>query len=229
MAIFISAIRLDLSNRTLVLNATVMPATFERLERQARVFQDMLETGKVISVNVTLDELRLWKEVLPSMVERCREWEHKERCAYFKGGQRRAPPLSVGIGERILCDCGVDVFPQDYHVDYMGSNWNYAKKHCVRAAISPMFASSLVDELLLPPALSELPSPSTGIPSANTARQTIPAIPVEGSGKDQCNVCWAEKSDNGGELLKCSKCKKVRYCSQECQKIDWKDHKKVCK
>ena len=26
----------------------------------------------------------------------------------------------------------------------------------------------------------------------------------------------------------CAKCRKARYCSQECQKVDWKTHKKTC-
>ena len=30
-------------------------------------------------------------------------------------------------------------------------------------------------------------------------------------------------------LKKCSACKTTRYCSQECQKADWKNHKSVCK
>ncbi|KAK0666788.1 hypothetical protein QBC41DRAFT_366638 [Cercophora samala] len=232
MAIFVSAMRLDLSNRTLVLDAAVMPALNELAEPHARIIQDMMKTNKLVGVNVTLDELRLWKEALPSMVERCREWDHKEDCEYLKSGEPRAPPLSIGTGERIICDCGVGVFPQDYHVDYMGSSWKHARKHCVRAAISPMFASSLVDELLLPPALNDLPTPSMApvvAPASTTTRQAIPSIPVQGSGKDQCDVCWAGKRDDGGELFKCSKCKKVKYCSRECQKIDWQDHKKVCK
>ncbi|KAH9932707.1 uncharacterized protein BXZ73DRAFT_89879 [Epithele typhae] len=29
--------------------------------------------------------------------------------------------------------------------------------------------------------------------------------------------------------LKCSACKHTRYCSEECQKLDWKQHKKGCK
>jgi hypothetical protein len=27
----------------------------------------------------------------------------------------------------------------------------------------------------------------------------------------------------------CARCKKAKYCSQECQKVDWKTHKKSCK
>lgn len=31
------------------------------------------------------------------------------------------------------------------------------------------------------------------------------------------------------ELKKCGRCKKIYYCSIECQKADWKEHKKNCK
>jgi hypothetical protein len=27
----------------------------------------------------------------------------------------------------------------------------------------------------------------------------------------------------------CKRCKRVRYCGVECQKVDWKGHKKACK
>ena len=41
----------------------------------------------------------------------------------------------------------------------------------------------------------------------------------------KCNVCQQEE----GELLRCSRCKKVYYCGQECQKKDWAEHKQTCK
>lgn len=39
-----------------------------------------------------------------------------------------------------------------------------------------------------------------------------------------CRACNAM----GPKLLKCSRCKGVYYCSVECQKVDWKDHKTLC-
>jgi MYND finger len=38
-----------------------------------------------------------------------------------------------------------------------------------------------------------------------------------------CNTCFKPQSNQ-----KCSKCKKTRYCSKECQTVDWPTHKTIC-
>lgn len=38
-----------------------------------------------------------------------------------------------------------------------------------------------------------------------------------------------KSSSNGADLSTCAGCKKVRYCSKDCQKQHWKDHKLYCK
>jgi hypothetical protein len=40
--------------------------------------------------------------------------------------------------------------------------------------------------------------------------------------KTRCRVCL------NGSAKKCAACKDVSYCSKECQKFDWKEHKEVC-
>jgi len=40
-----------------------------------------------------------------------------------------------------------------------------------------------------------------------------------------CQLCGKEAE----KMKKCSVCRLVRYCSQECQLEDWKEHKKSCK
>lgn len=37
-----------------------------------------------------------------------------------------------------------------------------------------------------------------------------------------CNICF-----NPGSY-QCGKCLKTKYCSKECQKLDWKTHKEIC-
>eukprot|EP00873_Tetraselmis_striata_P025192 jgi/Tetstr1/445456/TSEL_033235.t1 len=50
----------------------------------------------------------------------------------------------------------------------------------------------------------------------------------------KCGTAAASSTHDGdGEaevvLLKCRGCRRVVYCSKECQRADWKEHKKVCK
>ncbi len=45
--------------------------------------------------------------------------------------------------------------------------------------------------------------------------------------KLQCTVCQ-KKPNSGTRLKRCSLCKTVRYCSQECQRADWIKHKNSC-
>lgn len=45
----------------------------------------------------------------------------------------------------------------------------------------------------------------------------------EGSAKLPCALCGERGS------AWCSRCKSTWYCSKDCQKLDWKEHKKVCK
>ena len=42
--------------------------------------------------------------------------------------------------------------------------------------------------------------------------------------KNCCSSCLSE----GLKGFRCSNCKMMRYCNVECQKADWKNHKKVC-
>ncbi|AGE56360.1 histone-lysine N-methyltransferase / SET domain containing protein [Paramecium bursaria Chlorella virus NE-JV-1] len=41
-------------------------------------------------------------------------------------------------------------------------------------------------------------------------------------------VCYADGCDNIKHLRRCTGCRRVRYCSEECQKKDWKNHKPCC-
>ena len=48
---------------------------------------------------------------------------------------------------------------------------------------------------------------------------------------EACNVCGLKAMAGGGRtgLLRCTQCKSAWYCSRDCQKKDWKQHKKACK
>lgn len=43
-----------------------------------------------------------------------------------------------------------------------------------------------------------------------------------------CAKCQKPQSDLPSPLKRCAKCQTQCYCSRECQKADWKTHKKIC-
>lgn len=44
----------------------------------------------------------------------------------------------------------------------------------------------------------------------------------------RCSTCAKTKSEPGTSLRRCAGCKIPYYCSRQCQKADWKEHRKVC-
>lgn len=61
-------------------------------------------------------------------------------------------------------------------------------------------------------------------------QKKVPAmtqVVEEGRGERSEEMCWL-CGRMGSKLMACKRCKSVKYCSQECQKVDWKIHKKTC-
>ncbi|CAN0472242.1 unnamed protein product, partial [Ectocarpus sp. 8 AP-2014] len=109
-----------------------------------------------------------------------------------------------GYSGRTLCSCGMGKDLPSGFVESMSSA-NALElvqlQTCFhRAALSPLF-----------PAHEKL---STQFPASGTA--------TDGSRK--CAKCG-----KGGNSLQCSRCRKVAYCSKECQRRDWKSHKPSCR
>lgn len=48
------------------------------------------------------------------------------------------------------------------------------------------------------------------------------------SDESSCQVCKKTQSQLPNPLKNCAKCHTQAYCSRECQKNDWKEHKKQC-
>jgi len=43
-----------------------------------------------------------------------------------------------------------------------------------------------------------------------------------------CAGCGKEKQEDGSDLMICAKCKEEKYCSIDCQRLCWKQHKREC-
>ena len=201
--VFVSCLRLDLANHTVVLDAAILPL-HEPLMPYLRSFLEKLTGTELCTVIVDDDELRLWKEMIPAWVERCRQWGHRPSCEYLS---KSRIPLSVEHGQNPICSCGERTLPSRYSFDV--PRWKLAAKYAVQAAISPSFSVPFVEQSF-----------------EGNKITTEPAALCETG----CRLCGKGNSEDGRKgLLRCSRCLAVRYCSVECQRADWKEHKKVCK
>lgn len=208
--IFPQKFRLDLATRTVVLDCAVLPL-HANIKPQLDEFIRGLERGvKVMQILVDDAELRMWKQVLPAWVERCRgtEWRHGEGCEYR--GMGRIPLTEEHDDTQFLCSCGQGVFPGVFEVVDVPGWAAMAKKYATRAAISPLFWAPFADEVYVYP-----------MPAASGGSETV----AEAGG---CLVCGAERKKNGGLLMRCANCHRAKYCSADCQKKDWTMHKRMC-
>ncbi|KAF8597029.1 hypothetical protein BDV93DRAFT_569974 [Ceratobasidium sp. AG-I] len=112
-----------------------------------------------------------------------------------------AVPLSVELDQTPICTCGEGL-------GFSSSEWNVRSwkgllRFATRAAISPLFSVSYIE----------------------TVAGAVKSLPV----KTPSEACWSCGGPGKPTLSACSKCKKARYCSTECQHRDWKTHKASCK
>ncbi|KAM0427255.1 hypothetical protein ACHAPT_007685 [Fusarium lateritium] len=203
MLVFVTAIRLDGDAASAVLDAAVIPFTMELIESgRMENFLLMLRTLECVSVTVNDAELDLWKKVLPSFVERCRTWSHGRKCEYKRKGA--TIPLSLKDGEQVICTCGNGRLPKDFTPL---PEWESAAPNAVRVAISPTYAVPFVEEVI----------DASEMPNMETATSSV----------ERCRNCGKPERD-GVTLKKCMRCQRVKYCSAECQKKDWRNHRGEC-
>lgn len=208
MLLFVSAIRLDGANATAVLDAAVIPFTMDMIKKM-EPFLLILRELECCTITVNDDELVLWKKVLPALVERCRNWTHAPRCEYARPGA--TVPLSTEAGKQVLCSCGAGKLPNSF---ISLPEWEVASNFASRVAISPTYAVPFVEDVM-DPTLDGSLSRSSG-------------MGVQGDQTLRCRNCGNLEAKSGGAPKKCVRCMKVRYCSVECQKKDWKKHRMEC-
>jgi hypothetical protein len=207
MLLFVSAVRLDGPHGSVVLDAAILPLTKALIESgELEVFLLLLNSLECCTLTINDAELALWKKSLPALAERCRTWVHDpDTCEYKRHGR---VPVGLGMGEQVLCSCGQGKFPPDF---ITLPEWDTAAKYATRVAISPVFASDLVGELV------DADSIITG-PAGAAARLK------------SCRNCGKkEGGETGVKLKRCARCLEVVYCSSECQKKDWRKHRMECK
>ncbi|KAL0950292.1 hypothetical protein HGRIS_010271 [Hohenbuehelia grisea] len=199
--IFVQDMRLDLASHTITLDACVLPMTRGIIPG---ILRDLRDIGrKSVKMIITPPhEMRAWKELLPSFAERCRTWSHTPKCEYALKG---TIPRSVQVDDNPLCSCGegkgLGRFIDEHPYPAL-------VPYLTRIAISQLFAVSYLE------------------PVGNRVKETmLEDAHISALFERTCHQCHGP----GKPMLQlCGTCKKVKYCSKECQKEAWKAHKKSC-
>ena len=171
--VFVSCLRLDLGNHTVVLDVALLPLNNQLVPR-IHSFLAALSGMGLCTINADDDEMRLWKQVIPAWVERCRQWEHRPSCEYMAKSQI---PLSLENGQTPICACGDGKLPPKFISSV--PKWDSVSKYAVRAAISPSFSVPFVEQVFEPEG-------AEGLGDAN---------------RERCNFCAKDKSSRGANLL----------------------------
>ena len=215
--IFVDKVRFDLSVHAMVCDAFVLPLSEMIMPRITQAFQTLLR-GRVENVKVYGQEMRAWKQLLPALVERCRAtWVHSANCEYVAHGKI---PLELKLSEGDpLCSCG-----RGKDVDGMMKDgvWKRLAPFVTRIALSPLFAVSYLE-----PVLDGLEFGREKARALAQASQGVNASVDATPSRARCSKCAKEESA-ALTLLRCSRCRVTFYCSEACQKGDWKTHKLKC-
>ncbi|QRV91958.1 kinase domain protein [Ceratobasidium sp. AG-Ba] len=206
--VMVAGVRLDLASSTMVLDAAVVPLSVSKMPLLLPGIQALHSSGGKQVEQLFTDETEIvaWKRLVPALVERCRTWSHKPSCEYISANKI---PLSVEASYSPICSCGegIGFTSPEWNVSW----WTGLLPHATRIAISPMFAVSYLDQVggELARMMGSRSAAPVGIEKSSTS-------------------CWACAGPGRPNLSVCSRCKKARYCSPECQRKDWKGHKNQC-
>ena len=206
--LFLSAVRFDLGAHTVVGDAYVLtlgPHLPPHDVLLARFFvEDTIDCARLVGE----DEVRAWKQLLPACAERCRTWAHTARCEYRRAGATVPLHTKMHAGDP-LCSCGRG---KDVEGMRRVREWRSLAPHVTRVALSPLFPVWDAEPFILE-RLKHM-----GLVNSKGKPRPDPII------TPGCSVCKKQ-----GMMKRCGGCKDKWYCSQKCQRADWKEHKAQCK
>ncbi|KAF7915294.1 uncharacterized protein EAE98_011160 [Botrytis deweyae] len=228
MIIFVSALRHNIDQSSVVLDAYVLPLTAE-FSPLTPVIEKLLahKSTQPISYGMRDVDEQLMRRMLPATVEACRKgWDHGQGCKYRQYGLVSSYTES---NQSPICACGegedVEGFPRV-------EGWETLSRYATRIALMPL---STVDYVEAHYSQEEHDNYGKGKFSMSTSpnshideitRNLVNQLGVVDS--RGCKKCG--DIPQGDTVYKqCARCRGVRYCSPVCQKADWKEHKKICK
>ncbi|CAI4212293.1 unnamed protein product [Parascedosporium putredinis] len=180
--ILVSKLRIDLGNKTPLLDAALVIMHKDNA-KELGAWGDYARGPDISRLTVDDGEIDVWRQALAAWAERCRTWQHGPDCAYKKVNQQSVPlPVPRGrpsladrvAADRVMCSCGVGKFPEGYLA--ATPYWKLARQQAVRVAIAPIYPCNLVQE--------------TGI------RRDTRYISLDGSGSGTETVMSGEEDSN---------------------------------
>ncbi|KAG8711640.1 hypothetical protein FRC11_002267 [Ceratobasidium sp. 423] len=207
MVLLVGGIRSDSAGGTIVLDTAVIPVTTKNKATVLPLLDPIGQAGVLImSVDIRHGEMGAWKQYLAACVERARTWIHKPECEYQKAGR---VPISLEDGGDSLCSCGNGIgFEGREWIPPEAPKWQQLLPYATRAGISPIFSVPYLE-----------------IVGGEVFKDCGYGRPPPGT--TPLNGCWA-CTKSGVPLSACGRCQRARYCSGECQREHWKDHKRDC-
>ncbi|GJE85082.1 zinc finger MYND domain-containing protein [Phanerochaete sordida] len=215
--LFVDKLRLDVSAHSVVADAYVLSL---HTSFSAEIQHLLPSLTRRFQIDIAPAEHSAWKCLLPSLAERCRTWGHAQDCVYTAPSARI--PLSTKSDEDPLCGCGRGKVGDSFRAT---AEWAPFEPYVTRIALSPLFAVSYLESVG-----AKLEGLAGLAARATTQAQGQRSAGAATSAQADAVLCGACGSSIVEERpMICSRCKKVAYCSRDCQSKDWKAHKRSCK
>lgn len=195
----------------------------ERLEQKKPtprfILQDSAQTEAIM---IDVIDVRVIKaaagdqEAVPALVVRywyCTASNMRKMVKNMEASMRMkvASDCAMGFSERESRESGMQNMPS-HLLEIKGMRTILEENH---ARLDPAFIASASKGLVADWRVSILqPVPKEGVKTAVV--------------KESCALCGKAEEAGGVPLKACARCKVQKYCSKECQKADWKQHKKTC-
>lgn len=141
--IFVAGLRFDLVDHSVVADAFALTLSEELLLAGGIKALNAVQEFPLLKITLVEEELRVWKQLLPALAERCRVgWQHGPDCKYLS---QRGIPSDLAFSMDPLCHCGWGKKIGEF---LKRPEWTPLAPFVTRIALSPLFGVPYLDKVL---------------------------------------------------------------------------------